>query len=263
MFATVGTGGTPLRDINSADAEAGYFASQQGQEHRRLRTDSWISKSPIRISAPPSLGLPAAPSVIALRFRRARGTKRLSLLEPANFSLTWMWRSMQAVPRTWTGWWSTTGGTLAMERRETASPQRTRTRAGSFPVTLTVVDDDGVASSTTRVVSVTDAPTSLAADSFGRTLTSGWGIADEGGAWSTSGAAGAVSVNGAAGILRPMTAGSSASANLTNVQVTGSDLRATVSLDKTASGGDLSKRHRPTRQRKQRLQIQAAIHLQR
>src|SRR5437660_9211636 len=30
VFATVGTGGTPLRDVDPADAEAGYFAAFEG-----------------------------------------------------------------------------------------------------------------------------------------------------------------------------------------------------------------------------------------
>ncbi len=238
VFATVGTGGTPLRDINSADAEAGYFASQQGQNTAAAYglldlqvTDTDLSASFVGTSGGPfsdrfTIQKGAGNDAPVASFTSS--VKNLDVAFDASGSTD---VDGVVVDYRWDFGDGATGNGV--------TAAHTYPRAGSFPVTLTVVDDDGVASSTTRVVSVTDAPTSLAADSFGRTLTSGWGIADEGGAWSTSGAAGAVSVNGAAGILRPMTAGSSASANLTNVQVTGSDLRATVSLDKTASGGGL------------------------
>jgi hypothetical protein len=63
-------------------------------------------------------------------------------------------------------------------------------------VTLTVTDDDGAIGSTTQTITVTGRrwrPT-LAADGFGRTVASGFGTADLGGAWGFSGSGTTASV---------------------------------------------------------------------
>ena len=46
------------------------------------------------------------------------------------------------------------------------------------------------------------APRVLAADSFTRSVTGGWGTADTGGAWTASGGASSASVAGGTGLLR-------------------------------------------------------------
>jgi hypothetical protein len=79
---------------------------------------------------------------------------------------------------------------------------------------LTVTDDDGATGTVTKQVTVT-APVPdpdpdpdpdpvvepLAADAFGRTVSSGWGSADRGGAWTISGGAANATVTGGAGQL--------------------------------------------------------------
>jgi len=75
----------------------------------------------------------------------------------------------------------------------------------------------------------------LAADAFGRTLTSGWGSADAGGPW-TIGTASKFSVS--AGLGRTVvTAGQTNSARLPAVSSTDSDLRVTTSVDELPTGG--------------------------
>lgn len=61
---------------------------------------------------------------------------------------------------------------------------------GTYQVTLTVTDNSGATATVTKPVTVTSpAPTSLAADAFGRTISNAWGTADNGGAWTVSGGA--------------------------------------------------------------------------
>jgi PKD repeat protein len=77
----------------------------------------------------------------------------------------------------------------------------TYAKAGTYTVKLTVSDGDGLTGTATRSVTAT-APatdpgtdTGLAADAFSRTVASGWGTADKGGAWTTMyGTASAASV---------------------------------------------------------------------
>lgn len=112
--------------------------------------------------------------------------------------------------------------------------------AGSYQVTLTVTDNQGATNAITKTVAVTaPAPTAtiLAKDQFARTLASGLGSADVGGAWSMGSAASNYSVaNGVAQFNLP-TAGAARQANLNAVSSSNSDLSVTASLSQVSNGG--------------------------
>jgi len=110
--------------------------------------------------------------------------------------------------------------------------------ANTYQVTLTVTDDDGATNDVTQAVTVDNPPPPgvLAADVFGRTVASGWGTADTGGAWSVGG--GTYSVANGAGNMSTA-AGATRLAWLAGVTATASDVRVKVSADKIGDGGGM------------------------
>ena len=113
--------------------------------------------------------------------------------------------------------------------------------AGTYTVTLTVTDDDGATGTVSRTVTVTApaANTVVAADSFGRTVTGGFGTADTGGAWAVSGGNTSFAVNNGTGAVTLGAAGASRSAFLNSVSSAAFDGTVTVSADKIANGGGM------------------------
>ncbi|QEE62511.1 PKD domain-containing protein [Salinibacterium sp. dk2585] len=111
--------------------------------------------------------------------------------------------------------------------------------AGSYTVTLTVTDNGGASNSTSKTVEATEPPeppVGIAADSFTRTSSSGWGTADLGGEWSTVGAASRYTVSGSAGLMT-VAAGQTLRASLPGATSDDVDLRLRFSTDKALTGG--------------------------
>jgi hypothetical protein len=104
---------------------------------------------------------------------------------------------------------------------------------------LTVTDDGGATNSITKQVTVTapQTPATVAADQFGRTVASGLGSADTGGAWSVSGATSNYSVSAGAGRLQMAAAGAGPSAFLNAVSARDLDALIDTSIDKPPTGG--------------------------
>ncbi|MET0866236.1 MAG: PKD domain-containing protein [Nakamurella sp.] len=111
--------------------------------------------------------------------------------------------------------------------------------AGTKTVTLMVTDNLGRTNSTSRQLTATGPAGSqpFVVDSFARTMLTGWGTADVGGAWTVS-SAGNSSVGGGLGSLR-LAAGQTITATLPSVSSSDSDLRTTFSVDKLPSGNGI------------------------
>ncbi|MBG6180771.1 PKD repeat protein [Arthrobacter sp. CAN_A1] len=111
--------------------------------------------------------------------------------------------------------------------------------AGTYPVRLTVTDDDGATHSRTTDVTVTAPPVNnvIAQDGFQRTVTGGLGTADVGGAWSLNGSASLFAVSDGTATIRMNTAGSGPSANLNSISSATAESSVDMGLDKVANGG--------------------------
>jgi len=107
--------------------------------------------------------------------------------------------------------------------------------AGTYTVTLTVTDNAGGQGATSRTVTIGNPPVVLASDGFGRTVASGLGSADIGGAWSTNGSS--FSVTGGQGVVSVAVAGQGPWAQLGGVSSTATDLTAGIVLDKLVNTG--------------------------
>ncbi len=113
----------------------------------------------------------------------------------------------------------------------------TYAQAGTYTITLTVTDDDGATGTETQTIVASTAPVPVAADSFARTTTGGWGSADTGGAWTVSGAAARWSVSGGFGQFVAPAAGSTGYARLNGVSARDVSGVVDLSVDKLSGGG--------------------------
>ncbi|WP_253259321.1 PKD domain-containing protein [Subtercola boreus] len=110
--------------------------------------------------------------------------------------------------------------------------------AGTYTATLVVTDNSGATGTATQSVTVTNPPAMpFALDSFQRTVASGFGSADAGGAWTKQGAATDLAVNNGSAVFKLGAAGSQTGAYLNSVSQTDTDMRVQFSLDKAATGG--------------------------
>jgi PKD repeat protein len=117
-------------------------------------------------------------------------------------------------------------------------PAHTYGAGGTFPVTLTVTDNGGAATSITNPVTVAPAPAGVfASDEFGRTLAAGWGTADQGGAWTVAGSTSNFAVGAGAGTIKLAAAGAGPTVWLNGVAQADVDTTVDVKLDKAATGG--------------------------
>ena len=119
-----------------------------------------------------------------------------------------------------------------------ATPSHTFTTGGSYPVKLTVTDNQGATASITHTITATAAGTPFVSDTFNRSVANGLGAADIGGTWSTVGTPSNFSVSaGAAKLALPKAA--TQDEGYVGPAQTDADVAATVSADRVPVGGPL------------------------
>ncbi len=107
--------------------------------------------------------------------------------------------------------------------------------AGTFPVTLTVTDNQGATGTAAGSAGPTaPADTAFVVDRFARTVANGWGSADVGGTWTTTGTASAFSVSGGTGVVGIPKAGTSFTGYLAGTTSDNTDFTVSVATDKLA-----------------------------
>ncbi|HEY3722970.1 MAG TPA: PKD domain-containing protein [Acidimicrobiia bacterium] len=114
-----------------------------------------------------------------------------------------------------------------------ATTSHTYAGPGSYPVTITVTDNNGAVTSASGTIMITD---TYASDLFERTVAGGLGTADVGGPWTISGTAANFSVSGGVGRILG-TVNANRAGYVTGVHQTDQDTRADLSLDTAATGG--------------------------
>lgn len=109
--------------------------------------------------------------------------------------------------------------------------------AGTFTVSVTVTDDRGGVATASKQLTAVEPPkfAVLAEDQFERTVATGWGTADKGGAWTTSGGNASFSVDGSAGRI-VSSIYDTRGATLNSVSSKNADLTAKFAVDRTGAG---------------------------
>jgi PKD repeat protein len=241
VLVTVGTGGVPLRAVNAADTEAGYFAASSGG------ATGAFGVLDVRVTATTlSAGfLRASGGDFADAFTISAGAPPANTPPSASATATCTGLDCTfdgsasadvdgtVVSHTWSFGDGTSGTGATATHRYTA--------AGTFTAALTVTDDDGATGTTSRTVTVAPLPPAgtLVADTFGRTTTNGFGSAETGGAWRTTGSTASYAVNGGAGRVTLAAAGAGPDVSLPAVSSSRTDLSVSVSPDKVITGSGL------------------------
>jgi PKD repeat protein len=237
VYTTVGTGGTGLRDVNTADPETPYFAAYNSlninPSHGLLdmkftattmnagfvATNGTFTDAFSVVSAggnaPPTASFTSSCPNLTCAFNSSAST------DPDGTITSYAWNFGDG-----------TSGTGPSPSHAYAAP-------GNYNVTLTVTDNGGATNATTQTVTTTAGTAPFAQDTFTRTVTNGLGTADTGGPWTVSGSASNYSVASGTGRLRIATAGSGNYAHLGSVSSSATDIYLELATDKPASGSGL------------------------
>jgi PKD repeat protein len=234
VVATAGTGGTPLREVNTSDSEMPYLASWSGSNVSPSYGYLDITADAESLNArfvPVSGSFTDAFSISTTSTPPANQPPTAVIAAPtcAALACTFDGSGSTDPDGTISGYaWDFGDGASSTQ----AQPNHTYASSGTYTVGLTVTDDDGATASTSRTVTVTDgAAQPLAADAFSRSVNGGWGTADVGGAWSMTWSSRAAVSGGVGRILMP-NAGSGSMAALSGLSSTSTDMRLSFTFDK-------------------------------
>ncbi|MGO4691631.1 PKD domain-containing protein [Glaciibacter sp. 2TAF33] len=237
VFAIAGTGGQVLRDVNTSDPEAPYFASYSGSNLNPANGNLDVRATPTALNArftPVAGG--SFTDAFTITTGAASNQPPSAEFTPTctGLSCTFDASASADADGSITGYAWTFGDGASGTGMTATHPYA---GAGTYPVVLTVTDNAGATGTATHSAVATDptTPTTLATDTFTRTVTNGLGAAEVGGAWTTTGSASQYSVNGAARI-RFATAGVTNNAYLTGVSSTATDLTLAFAVDKMPTG---------------------------
>lgn len=240
VFAIVGTGGTPLRDVDQGDTEGQYFAASSGLNAQPAFGNLEVSATATSLAAD---FRPAGTAAFTDSFTIAAGT---STNEPPTAFFTSSCTdltcsvdgSASSDPDGSIAGYAWTFGDGATATGAVAS--HSYATAGTYTIGLTVTDIAGQTAATTRSLTVTtpDQPVGLATDTFSRTVTNGFGTAEVGGSWTTTGTSSRYSVSDTGRVVFS-TPGVTNNAYLAGVSSTATDLSMTVSADKRATGNGI------------------------
>jgi 3',5'-cyclic AMP phosphodiesterase CpdA len=239
VFATIGTGGVALRDVFTADPEAGYFAASSGQNSNPTWGSLNVTATATTLTAgfaPATGGTFTDGFTIAPAGPPGNGAPTARMVTSCNgLTCTFDAAPSSDADGTITGHgWTLGDGTVAT----TPTVTHTYAATGVYPVTLTVTDDDGATGSTSSTVTPSAPTTSLATDAFGRTVPTGWGSADGGGPWTVTGNAANYSVPTGTGRIRA-NGGTGQSATLNQISSAATDLAFTIATDRPITGSGL------------------------
>lgn len=206
VFATVGTGGIQLRDVNPGDAEAGYFAAWSGA------------------NSDPSHGL------LDLRITADELT---GTFVPTSGDFTDAFRISAASAPTPSTTTAITSAPAATTTTTTTAPTTTAATTTTTSTTTTSIV------TTTTVAPAPSVPTAavVAADAFDRARSDGWGDADIGGTWTVSNAPAFEVADGAGSITNQP--GTARQAHLRDVATANADVELTLSTDTLGGGSGL------------------------
>lgn len=241
VFATVGTGGIPLRSVNGGDAEAGYFAAWSGLDANASYgfLDFTVTESRLTASFVPVAGGSFTDAFTITRGAIPENQPPNAVVETQvrDLGLTVSGASSTDPDGTIESWsWDFGDGATAAG----ATPgEHVYAKGGTYTVTLVVTDDVGATGSRSVPVTVTDpeTPQVLARDRFDRTVAAGWGTAEVGGDWAVNSSS-ATSVGEGVGWLSTA-ASSGLSARLGSFSSDDTDLVATLASEKVTTGGGL------------------------